>query len=120
MSDELSAIEKSVEEVLIDLMDKKLMSAGIKASSTRGAQASPLSAHRYRPSVFHTYYLQLKRAIVVVPCMISNTLHQFRPLMKFRAYQHFIYITMHVDKHKEELQSYYKITEEYLEEITKD
>jgi hypothetical protein len=27
---------------------------------------------------------------------------------------------MHVDEHKEELQSYYKLTEEDLEEITKD
>jgi hypothetical protein len=33
--------------------------------------------------VFHTYYLQLKRAIEVVPRMTSNTLHWFRPLMKF-------------------------------------
>jgi hypothetical protein len=40
--------------------------------------------------------------------------------MNFRADQHFIYITAHVDESKEELQSYYNITEEYLEEITKD
>jgi hypothetical protein len=40
--------------------------------------------------------------------------------MKFHTDQHFIYITMHIDEHKEELQSYYKLTEEDLEEITKD
>jgi uncharacterized protein YsxB (DUF464 family) len=70
--------------------------------------------------IFHTYYLQLKRAIEVVPHMMLNTLHRFRPLIKFHADHHFIYITVHADKHKEELQSYYKLTEEDLEEITKD
>jgi hypothetical protein len=40
--------------------------------------------------------------------------------MKFRADRHFIYITARADKHKEELQSYYKLTEEDLKEITKD
>jgi hypothetical protein len=50
MSDELNAVEKSVEEVLIDLMAKKVMSAGIQASSMRGVQASPLTAHGSGPS----------------------------------------------------------------------
>jgi hypothetical protein len=40
--------------------------------------------------------------------------------MKFLIDRHFIYITAHADEHKEELQSYYKLTEEDLEEITKD
>jgi hypothetical protein len=40
--------------------------------------------------------------------------------MKFNAYRHFIYITVRFDEHKEQLQSYYKLTEEDLEEITKD
>jgi hypothetical protein len=44
-------------------------------------------------AVFHTYYLQLKRAIEVVPRMMPNTLHRFRPLMKFCADRHFTYIT---------------------------
>jgi hypothetical protein len=44
MSDELSAAEKIVEEVLIDLMAEKVMSASIQASSTRGVQASPSTA----------------------------------------------------------------------------
>jgi hypothetical protein len=40
MLDELSAAEKIVEEVLIDLMVEKVMSAIIQASSTRGVQSS--------------------------------------------------------------------------------
>jgi hypothetical protein len=47
MSGERSAVEKSVEEILIDLMVEKVMSAGAQASSTRGLQAYPLAAHRY-------------------------------------------------------------------------
>jgi hypothetical protein len=40
--------------------------------------------------------------------------------MKFCIDRHFIYITARADEHKEELQSYYKLTEEDIEEITKD
>jgi hypothetical protein len=65
-------------------------------------------------------YLQLKRDIEAKPHMAPNTLHRFRPLMKFNTDRHFIYITDRVDEHKEKLQSYYKLTEEYLEEITKE
>jgi hypothetical protein len=50
MSDELNTAEKIVEEVLIDLMAEKVMSAGIQASSTRGVQASPSTARGSRPS----------------------------------------------------------------------
>jgi hypothetical protein len=71
-------------------------------------------------AMFHTYYLQLKRDIESFPHMTSNTLDRFRPIMKFHADRHFIYITVHGDEHKEELQSYYKLTEEDLEEITKE
>jgi hypothetical protein len=71
-------------------------------------------------AVFQTYYLQLKRAIEVVPCITPNTLNRFRPFVKFHANRDFIYITTHGDKHKEVLQSYYKLTEEDLEEITKE
>jgi hypothetical protein len=70
--------------------------------------------------VFHTYYLQLKRAIESFPCMMSNTLHRFRPLANFHAYRHFIFITVCGDEHKEELQFYYKLIEEDMEEITKE
>jgi hypothetical protein len=71
-------------------------------------------------TVFHTYYLQLKRDIGVVPCMTSNTLYWFIPLMKFHIDRHFIYIPSRTDENKEELQSYYKLIEEELEEITKE
>jgi hypothetical protein len=40
--------------------------------------------------------------------------------MKFSADHHFIYITTRTDEHKKQLQSYYKLTEEDLEEITKE
>jgi hypothetical protein len=40
--------------------------------------------------------------------------------MKFNADRHFIYITARTDEHKQQLQSYYKLMEEDLEEITKD
>jgi hypothetical protein len=49
-----------------------------------------------------------------------NTLHKFRPFLKFHADRNFIYITARGDKHKEVLQSYYKLIEEDLEEITKE
>jgi len=49
-----------------------------------------------------------------------NTLHRFRPLAKFCVDRHFIYITACGDEHKEELQSYYKLIEEDMEEITKE
>jgi hypothetical protein len=43
MSDELSAAEKIVEEVLIDLMTERVMSmsTGVQASSMRGLPTSP-------------------------------------------------------------------------------
>jgi hypothetical protein len=52
--------------------------------------------------------------------MTSNTLYRLWPLANFCADRHFIYITMCGDKHKEELQSYYKLTEKDMEEITKE
>jgi hypothetical protein len=52
--------------------------------------------------------------------MTPNTLDMFTPLMKFHIDRHFIYVTARVDENKEELQSYYKLTEEDLEEITKE
>jgi hypothetical protein len=78
-------------------------------------------ANQWQSSVvFHTYYLQLKRAIESFPRMMLNTLHKSRPFVKFRIDRHFIYITVHGDEHKEELQSYYNINEEDMEEITKE
>jgi hypothetical protein len=51
MSEELSALEESVKEVLIDLrtekfMSKRRMSAGVQESSIGGVQASPSTARR--------------------------------------------------------------------------
>ena len=40
--------------------------------------------------------------------------------MKFSVDHHFIYITTCADEHKQQLQSYYKLSEEDLEEITKE
>jgi hypothetical protein len=70
--------------------------------------------------VFHAYYNQLKNAIQSTPCLTPNTLHRFRPLIKFSVDHHFTYITVHADEHKQQLQSYYKLTEEDLEQITKE
>jgi len=39
--------------------------------------------------------------------------------MKFSVECHFTYITVRGDEHKQKLQSYYKLTEDDLEEITK-
>jgi hypothetical protein len=50
MSDKISAVEKVVKEILIDLMVEKVMSVGIQASSTRGVQASPSTTHGFGPS----------------------------------------------------------------------
>jgi hypothetical protein len=41
MLGERSAVEKSVEEILIDLMDEKVMYVGVQASSMGGLQESP-------------------------------------------------------------------------------
>jgi hypothetical protein len=40
MSSDFSVVEKFVEEILTDLMDEKVMSAGIQDSSTRGVKES--------------------------------------------------------------------------------
>jgi hypothetical protein len=43
-------VEKSLEEILIDLMTEMLMSTGVKSLSTRGFPASPSTAHQCDPS----------------------------------------------------------------------
>jgi hypothetical protein len=55
MSEELSAIEESVKEVLINLMNarvmyERVMYVGVQASSTGGVQASPSIARGSWPS----------------------------------------------------------------------
>jgi hypothetical protein len=71
-------------------------------------------------AVSHTHYNQVKIAIQATPRITPNTLHRFRPLMKFSVDHHFIYITPCTDKHHQQLQSYYKLIKEDLEEITKE
>jgi hypothetical protein len=56
--------------------------------------------------VFHTYYLQLKRDIEVVPRMMLNTLHRLRPFVKFHVDRHFIYITGHAETNTKK---YYRV-----------
>jgi len=43
--------------------------------------------------VFHACYQQLKVVIESFMCMKPCTMHQYRPIAKFPADQHFIYIT---------------------------
>jgi hypothetical protein len=50
MTDEINVVEKLVEEVLIYMMVKRVMSTGIQASSTQGVQASLSTTHGSRPS----------------------------------------------------------------------
>jgi hypothetical protein len=50
MSEELSAVEESVKEVLIDLMTERVMYVGVQASLMRGVQSSPLTARGSGPS----------------------------------------------------------------------
>jgi hypothetical protein len=69
---------------------------------------------------FHTYFNQLKNAIQSTLRITVTVLHRFRPLMKFSADCHFTYITVRGDEHKQQLQSYYKLTEDDLEDITKE
>jgi hypothetical protein len=40
--------------------------------------------------IFHAYYNQLKASIRSEPRIMPNTLHRFRPLIKFNADCHFI------------------------------
>jgi len=52
--------------------------------------------------------------------MTPRTLHQYKPIAKFHVDSHFIYITAHKDEKKEELQSYYNIIDEDMEQVTKE
>jgi hypothetical protein len=67
-------------------------------------------------ALFHAYYQQLKVTIGSFSCMTPRTLHQYRLLAKFHADPHFIYIIAHKYERKEELQSYYKLTDKYMKE----
>jgi len=52
--------------------------------------------------------------------MTQCTLHQYRSIAKFHANPHFIYITTRRDENQEEFQSYYKMMDDDMEQITKE
>jgi hypothetical protein len=54
MSDEIRVVEKSIEEILIDLMVEKVMSIGVQASSMRGVKESSSNA-KLIPSILPNY-----------------------------------------------------------------
>jgi hypothetical protein len=70
--------------------------------------------------VFHAYYQKLKVVIESFLHMTPHILHQYRPIAKFCADLHFVYITARKDEIKEELQSYYKMIDEDMEQIMKE
>jgi hypothetical protein len=47
--------------------------------------------------------------------MTLHNLHQYKPIEKFRADPHFIYITAHRDENHEELQLHYNMTDDDME-----
>jgi hypothetical protein len=51
MSGEHSELEKYVEEILVELMDERVISIGIHGSSTGGLQASPSTGHHSNQTV---------------------------------------------------------------------
>jgi hypothetical protein len=98
----------------------------IKPSSSLVARFSTLwytndmSKQWFSNAVFHAYYQKLKVSIESFLHMTLCTLHQYRPLAKFYADLHFIYITACRDERKEELQLYNKLTDDDMEKITKE
>jgi hypothetical protein len=71
-------------------------------------------------AVFHGYYQQLEVSIESFSHITPRTFHQCKPLAKFHVDPHFIYMTAHKDERKEELQSYYKLKNEEMEQIMKE
>jgi hypothetical protein len=79
MSDEISTAKKAIEDILIDLMSKKVMSIGIQASSTRGVQASSSNARGYGPSRDATEKITKHRVDLVNAKLIPSILHNYIP-----------------------------------------
>ena len=80
MSDELSVIEKVVEEVLTDkraerVISERRMSSGVQASSSGGFQASPSTARGARPSrtmtETRTKHIDDIANAKLIPCILS-------------------------------------------------
>jgi hypothetical protein len=76
MSGKCSAVEKSMEEILIDLMVENFMFIGLHASSTRGFQASPLTTCQSGPSRTATGKQRKHRDdlanVKLIPSIITN------------------------------------------------
>jgi hypothetical protein len=63
--------------------------------------SSDMNKQRQSNVIFHAYYNQLKNTIQSTPCLTPNTLHRFRPLIKFSTDCHFTYITACAHEHKQ-------------------
>jgi hypothetical protein len=76
ISNKISTEEKSIEDILIDLMVEKVMSAGIQASSTRGVQASSSTTRGYGPSIAPTKKQRKHRDdlenVKLIPSILPN------------------------------------------------
>jgi hypothetical protein len=81
MSDTISTIEKSIKDILIDLMVEKVMFAGIQSSSMRGVQASPLTARGSRPSRAATEKRTKHRDELVNEKLIPSVLPDYIPTL---------------------------------------
>jgi hypothetical protein len=79
MLDDLSEVEKSIEDILIDLMIEKVMSTGVQASSTRGVQASPSTSHGSGPSRVATEKQTKNRDELVNVKLIPSILPDYIP-----------------------------------------
>jgi hypothetical protein len=84
MSEELSALEESAKEVLVDLRTEKVtserrMSAGVQASSIGGFQASPSTARRVGTSRISTETRTNNRDDLVNAKLIPSILPTYIP-----------------------------------------
>jgi hypothetical protein len=84
MSKELSALEEPVKEVLVDLKTEKFMSerrmfVGVQASSTKGVQASPSTAHGAGTSRITTEARTKHRDDIVNAKLILSILPAYLP-----------------------------------------
>jgi hypothetical protein len=120
MSDELSVVEKVVEEVLIDLMTKRVMlekglSTGVEASSTRGLEASPSTARTGPSRPTNEKWTKHRDDIEnakIIPCILPTNLPPLRgAINRDSVHQDFEYTlitaylpkgvcTIHVDQDK--------------------
>jgi hypothetical protein len=79
MPGDFNVVEKYIEEILIDLMVEKVMSAGVQASSKRGVQASPSTACGSGPSRATTDKITKHRDDLVNANLIPSILPDYIP-----------------------------------------